>query len=103
MHQENKYKQMVVYVEACESGSMFDKLLSDNINGASTTVVFPTDSSPLGIHTPLLVFFNNSQSLENVKPPVVNVWLECIGLVLVTTTPPLLGTLPSILWLWSCA
>ena len=33
MHQENRYKQMVVYVEACESGSMFDKLLSDNING----------------------------------------------------------------------
>lgn len=33
MHQKKKYKQMVVYVEACESGSMFNKLLKDNING----------------------------------------------------------------------
>ena len=33
MHQENRYKQMVIYVEACESGSMFDTLLSPDING----------------------------------------------------------------------
>ncbi len=33
MHQNNQYKQMVVYVEACESGSMFHKLLKTDING----------------------------------------------------------------------
>lgn len=33
MHSQNKYKQMVFYVEACESGSMFDKLLATDING----------------------------------------------------------------------
>lgn len=38
MHQENRYKQMVIYVEACESGSMFDKLLSDNINGKTRSM-----------------------------------------------------------------
>ena len=26
-------KQMVLYIEACESGSMFDKILPNNING----------------------------------------------------------------------
>ncbi|CAI8025037.1 Legumain [Geodia barretti] len=45
MHQENRYKQMVVYVEACESGSMFDKLLSDNINVYVTTASNPHESS----------------------------------------------------------
>ncbi len=33
MHENKQYKQMVVYVEACESGSMFNKLLKDNIDG----------------------------------------------------------------------
>jgi hypothetical protein len=54
MHAQNKYKnviliyillfvrqnnsfsflfKMVIYIEACESGSMFDGLLADNING----------------------------------------------------------------------
>jgi len=33
MHSKQKYHQMVFYVEACESGSLFDGLLSPNING----------------------------------------------------------------------
>lgn len=33
MHSKNQYKQMVVYVEACESGSMFADLLPTDING----------------------------------------------------------------------
>lgn len=32
MHSKNMYKQLVFYMEACESGSMFDKLLPNNIN-----------------------------------------------------------------------
>ena len=33
MHTQQRYKQLVFYVEACESGSMFDKLLPTDING----------------------------------------------------------------------
>ena len=36
MHQNHQYKQMVVYVEACESGSMFKNVLPDDINGGFT-------------------------------------------------------------------
>ena len=33
MYTQKHYKQMVVYVEACESGSMFENILPNNING----------------------------------------------------------------------
>ena len=33
LHDNKKYKEMVVYVESCESGSIFDGLLPSNING----------------------------------------------------------------------
>lgn len=45
MYQEQKYKQMVIYVEACESGSMFNTLLPDNINVYVTTAANPDESS----------------------------------------------------------
>ena len=32
MHQNKMYKEMVLYIEACESGSMFDGILSVEIN-----------------------------------------------------------------------
>ena len=32
MHENKMYKEMTVYIEACESGSMFENLLPDNIN-----------------------------------------------------------------------
>lgn len=37
MHKRRKYNQMVVYVEACESGSMFDKILDDDLSIYATT------------------------------------------------------------------
>ncbi|XP_028398657.1 legumain-like [Dendronephthya gigantea] len=46
MHQKNKYKQMVIYVEACESGSMFaDGGLPNNIKVFATTAANPRESS----------------------------------------------------------
>ncbi len=33
MHKEQRYKQMVIYVEACEAGSMFHSLLPQNMGG----------------------------------------------------------------------
>ena len=33
MHENSQYNQMVIYVESCESGSMFNKLLPTDING----------------------------------------------------------------------
>ena len=38
MHDNKKYKQMVIYMEACESGSIFDGLLPHNINGMLCTI-----------------------------------------------------------------
>ena len=45
MHAMNMYDEMVLYIEACESGSMFDGLLADNINVYATTAANPNESS----------------------------------------------------------
>jgi len=45
MYNGKKYAQMVLYIEACESGSMFDGLLPDNINVWATTAANPNESS----------------------------------------------------------
>jgi len=37
MHREEKYNEMVIYVEACESGSMFDQKLDDDLSIYATT------------------------------------------------------------------
>ena len=37
MNKEKKYGKMTLYIEACESGSMFKGLLPDNINIYATT------------------------------------------------------------------
>jgi len=45
MHDDKKYKKMVFYVEACESGSMFKNLLPTNLNVFATTASNATTSS----------------------------------------------------------
>jgi legumain len=39
------YKEMVLYIEACESGSMFDGILANNINVYAVTAANPDESS----------------------------------------------------------
>jgi legumain len=39
------YEKMVIYIEACESGSMFDGILKDNINVYATTAANDEESS----------------------------------------------------------
>jgi legumain len=45
MHQRGMYSKMVVYIESCESGSMFSGLLPTNINVYATSASSPTESS----------------------------------------------------------
>jgi legumain len=45
MYTEKKYKEMVVYIESCESGSMVEGLLPNNINVYSTTASNAEESS----------------------------------------------------------
>jgi legumain len=45
MHKEEKYKKMAIYIEACESGSMFKNILPDDINIFATTASNSTTSS----------------------------------------------------------
>lgn len=45
MAEANKFKKMVLYIEACYSGSMFDALLPDNIEIFVTTAADPHESS----------------------------------------------------------
>lgn len=45
MYTNKQYGQMVLYIEACESGSMFDKLLPPDINVYATTAANPDESS----------------------------------------------------------
>jgi len=40
MHDNHKYHQLVFYLEACESGSMFNQILPNNWNIYATTFVF---------------------------------------------------------------
>jgi legumain len=45
MHQRNMYNKMVVYIESCESGSMFNNLLPKNIGVYATSASSPDESS----------------------------------------------------------
>jgi legumain len=45
MHAENKYNQLVIYIEACESGSMLEGLLPNNVNIYGTTASNAKESS----------------------------------------------------------
>jgi legumain len=45
MHENNKYKEVVFYLEACESGSMFDRILHKELNIYATTAADPGESS----------------------------------------------------------
>lgn len=45
MHAANKYKEMVIYIEACESGSMLEDILATNINIYATTASNAEESS----------------------------------------------------------
>jgi len=45
MHQNKMYDQMVVYIEACESGSMFDGILAKDLNIYAVTAANPKEHS----------------------------------------------------------
>jgi len=45
LHTQNKYKQLVIYIEACESGSMLENILPNNINIYGTTASNAIESS----------------------------------------------------------
>lgn len=45
MNQNNMYKEMTIYIEACESGSMFEGILEDNLNIYATTAANSHESS----------------------------------------------------------
>ncbi|CAF1946266.1 unnamed protein product [Rotaria magnacalcarata] len=45
MYNQKKYKQLVIYIEACESGSMLEDILSDKINVYGTTASNAQESS----------------------------------------------------------
>jgi len=45
LHDQNRYNKLVLYIEACESGSMFRNVLPDNINIFATTASDYDESS----------------------------------------------------------
>lgn len=45
MHENEMYGEMTVYIEACESGSMFENILEDNLNIYATTAANSHESS----------------------------------------------------------
>ncbi|CAG2166035.1 unnamed protein product [Oppiella nova] len=45
MYQDKKYAKLVINIEACNSGSMFEKLLPNDINVYTTTSANPQESS----------------------------------------------------------
>uniref|UniRef100_A0A6M2CGW5 legumain n=1 Tax=Rhipicephalus microplus TaxID=6941 RepID=A0A6M2CGW5_RHIMP len=45
MEEQKKFAKMTIYIEACESGSMFDGLLPDNVNVYATTAANPDEPS----------------------------------------------------------
>jgi len=45
MNEKKMYKEMALYVEACESGSMFEKILEDNLNIYAVSAANSSESS----------------------------------------------------------
>lgn len=45
MHANKQYKKMLFYLGACESGSMFDGILSKDIDVYATTSADPDESA----------------------------------------------------------
>lgn len=45
MHEKKMYKQLVFYLEACESGSMFSEILPTDINVFALSASSPSESS----------------------------------------------------------
>jgi len=45
MHENKMYKEMTIYMEACESGSMFEKILEDDINVYALSAANSKESS----------------------------------------------------------
>ncbi len=45
MHDKKMYKKLTFYLEACESGSMFEGVLPENMNIYATTAANPSESS----------------------------------------------------------
>ena len=45
MHKDKKYAEMLVYIEACESGSMFENKLTSEYNVYATTAANSKESS----------------------------------------------------------
>ncbi|KAL1197726.1 Vacuolar-processing enzyme delta-isozyme [Cardamine amara subsp. amara] len=77
MHKLNRYNKMVIYVEACESGSMFEGLLKNNLNILAVTAAnakensFPTYC--LGVDT----YLPSAPEFETCLGDVFSIsWLE---------------------------
>ena len=45
MHRRGMYAEMLIYLEACHGGSMFDGMLPDNVNVYATTAANADESS----------------------------------------------------------
>jgi legumain len=45
MYDNKMYKEMVIYMEACESGSMFENILEDNLNIYAVSAANSNESS----------------------------------------------------------
>jgi legumain len=45
MYADNMYEELVIYIEACESGSMFEGILDDSISIYATTAADADESS----------------------------------------------------------
>lgn len=45
MHKDKRYGEMLIYIEACESGSMFEKHLTSDYNVYATTAANSSESS----------------------------------------------------------
>ncbi|KAL1197725.1 Vacuolar-processing enzyme delta-isozyme [Cardamine amara subsp. amara] len=68
MHKLKRYNKMVIYVEACESGSMFEGLLKDNLNILAVTAANSKENS-FGTYCPDL----------DTYPPSAPEYETCLG------------------------
>ncbi|CAE7940486.1 unnamed protein product, partial [Symbiodinium sp. KB8] len=85
MSTNNMFKQLTFYVEACESGSMFDNKLPDNIKIYVTTAADPDESS-WGTYCPPNDIVNG-QDLHTCLGDLYSVnWMEDSDLGLKTET-----------------
>ena len=76
MHENKMYKEMVIYVEACESGSLFNNILEDDLKVLAVTAADDKNPSYANYCGPNFDIVNNVSIGSCLGDVFSNVWFD---------------------------